>query len=85
VHKNPQTVQLPGAEPLHAEALQKFRRLTAPLLADLSPQQAAPAGVAAATGPLANEPAASSVFSVSSVLHDSTFNSGDDRSRMSVN
>jgi murein DD-endopeptidase MepM/ murein hydrolase activator NlpD len=88
VHKNPQTVQLPGAEPLHAEALQKFRRLTAPLLADLSPQQAAPAAVAAvaaAAGPLANEPAVSSVFSVSSVLHDSTFSSSGDRSRMSVN
>ena len=25
VHKNPQTVQLAGAEPLHAEALQRFR------------------------------------------------------------
>ena len=101
VHKNPQTVQLPGAEPLHAEALQKFRRVTAPLLADLSPQQAAPGAVAAAgptatgptaTGPLANDPAArsvdpavSNVFSVSSVLHDSTFSSNDDRSRMSVN
>jgi hypothetical protein len=88
VHKNPQTVQLPGAEPLHAEALQKFRRATAPLLADLSPQQAAPAAVAAAAGPagpLANDPAVSSVFSVSSVLHDSTFISNDDRSRMSVN
>jgi murein DD-endopeptidase MepM/ murein hydrolase activator NlpD len=87
VHKNPQTVQLPGAEPLHAEALQKFRRMTAPLLADLSPQQAAPAAVAAATGPtgpLANDPAVSSVFSVSSVLHDSTFSSSDDRSRMLV-
>jgi murein DD-endopeptidase MepM/ murein hydrolase activator NlpD len=85
VHKNPQTVQLPGAEPLHAEALQKFRSLTAPLLADLSPQQASPAAVAAAAGPLANEPAVSSVFSVSSVLHDSTFSSSGDRSRMSVN
>jgi murein DD-endopeptidase MepM/ murein hydrolase activator NlpD len=56
VHKDPQTVHLPGAEPLHAEALQKFRRLTAPLLADLSPQQAAAAAtpVAAATaGPTA--------------------------------
>jgi hypothetical protein len=75
---------LPGAEPLHAEALQKFRRLTAPLLADLSPQQASPAAVAAA-GPLANEPAVSSVFSVSSVLYDSTISSSGDRSRMSVN
>jgi murein DD-endopeptidase MepM/ murein hydrolase activator NlpD len=42
VHKNPQTVQLPGAEPLRAEALQKFRAETAPLLADLAPPQSAP-------------------------------------------
>src|SRR3984893_15937179 len=31
VHKDPQTVHLPGAEPRHAEMLQKFRHLTAPL------------------------------------------------------
>ena len=46
VHKNPQTVQLPGAEPLRAEALQKFRDLTAPLLADLSPGAAAASATA---------------------------------------
>ncbi|HMH88578.1 MAG TPA: peptidoglycan DD-metalloendopeptidase family protein, partial [Steroidobacteraceae bacterium] len=38
VHRNPQTVQLPGAEPLRAEALQRFRDLAAPLIAALSPQ-----------------------------------------------
>jgi hypothetical protein len=68
--------------------LQKFRRQTALLLADLSPPQISPAamaGVAGDAGPLANEPTASSVFSVSSVLHDSTFSSSGDRSRMSVN
>ena len=57
VHRNPQTVQLPGAEPLHAQALQAFREATAPLLADLSP--AAPATDAAgplAAGPLAAAP-----------------------------
>jgi murein DD-endopeptidase MepM/ murein hydrolase activator NlpD len=37
VHRNPQTVQLPGAEPLRAEALQRFRDLAAPLIAALSP------------------------------------------------
>jgi hypothetical protein len=95
VHKDPQTVHLAGAEPLHAEALQKFRQLTAPLLADLSAQQAAAAPTAtaataataaatAAAGPLANEPPASSVFSVSSVLNDSSFSLGDDRSRIAV-
>jgi murein DD-endopeptidase MepM/ murein hydrolase activator NlpD len=46
VHRNPQTVQLPGAEPLRAQDLQRFRDLAAPLLADLSPPQA-PATVAA--------------------------------------
>ena len=57
VHRNPQTVQLPGAEPLHAEALQRFRDLAGPLIAALSPQQpggSAPAvaqGTAAGTAP----------------------------------
>jgi murein DD-endopeptidase MepM/ murein hydrolase activator NlpD len=60
VHRNPQTVQLPGAEPLRAEALQHFRDVAAPLIADLSPQPAAspPAGgdaaVAAAPPPTAS-------------------------------
>ena len=95
VHKNPQTVQLPGAEPLHAQALQKFRSLTAPLLADLSPQQAAASAVVAgaasrnapstASGPLAGETLATSVFSVSSVLDDSSSRFGDKGSRISIN
>jgi murein DD-endopeptidase MepM/ murein hydrolase activator NlpD len=38
VHRNPQTVQLPGAEPLRAESLQRFRDMAAPLIAGLSPQ-----------------------------------------------
>src|SRR5260370_35186565 len=50
VHKNPQTVQLPGAEPLRADMLQKFRHLTEPLLADLSLQQT---GASAAGSPAA--------------------------------
>jgi murein DD-endopeptidase MepM/ murein hydrolase activator NlpD len=59
VHRNPQTVGLPGAEPLHADALQKFRSMAAPLLASLSPQTADAAalpGIAAA--PAAAAPAA---------------------------
>ena len=36
VHMNPQTVRLPGAEPLPADSLAKFRSAAAPLLADLS-------------------------------------------------
>ena len=42
VHKNPQTVQLPGAEPLHAQMLQAFKERTAPLLAALSAPAAPP-------------------------------------------
>jgi murein DD-endopeptidase MepM/ murein hydrolase activator NlpD len=66
VHKNPQTVQLPGAEPLRAETLQRFRQLTARLLADLLqtapvPAAGSPAATAAnalAAGPLASSPLA---------------------------
>ena len=46
VHRNPQTVQLPGAEPLRAQDLQRFRDIAAPLLSSLSPPQP-PAAVAA--------------------------------------
>jgi murein DD-endopeptidase MepM/ murein hydrolase activator NlpD len=46
VHRNPQTVQLPGAEPLRADALQRFRESAAPLIASLSPQPPASAGAA---------------------------------------
>jgi murein DD-endopeptidase MepM/ murein hydrolase activator NlpD len=50
VHRNPQTVQLPGAEPLRAEALQRFRDLAAPLVAALSPQLPGVLAPAAAAG-----------------------------------
>jgi murein DD-endopeptidase MepM/ murein hydrolase activator NlpD len=88
-HKNPQTVHLPGAEPLRAQMLEKFRLVTAPLLAQWLPVQSAPG----AAGPLAAEapagaPAAEtpvSAFSVSSVLNDSTAGFVDDRSRVSIN
>jgi len=43
VHKNPQTVRLAGAEPLHAERLQQFRSSTAPLQAELMSQRPAAA------------------------------------------
>jgi murein DD-endopeptidase MepM/ murein hydrolase activator NlpD len=47
VHKDPQTVHLPGAQPLPAEVLPEFRNVTAPLLGSLAPQlpQAAPVAV----------------------------------------
>jgi hypothetical protein len=51
VHKDPEKVHLPGAEPLHADALLKFRLASAPLLAQLTTRadaQRAAAGVAAA-------------------------------------
>jgi murein DD-endopeptidase MepM/ murein hydrolase activator NlpD len=65
VHKNPQTVKLPGAEPLHVEQMQKFREASAPLLASLSPRTAAPAAApaaeqtAAGAGPLTAGPVTS--------------------------
>src|SRR4029077_11267483 len=37
VHKDPQSVKLPGAEPLRADALAKFRTDTAALLTELDP------------------------------------------------
>jgi murein DD-endopeptidase MepM/ murein hydrolase activator NlpD len=54
VHKNPQTVRLPGAEPLPVVDLQRFHSQTAPLLAELSPAPAVTAPLAA--GPLAADP-----------------------------
>jgi murein DD-endopeptidase MepM/ murein hydrolase activator NlpD len=83
-HKNPQTVHLQGAEPLPAETLQRFRAATAPLLADLSAGRPA----VSAGGPLvialpAAEPLVSSMFSVSSVLNDSSTTLGGDRPRFS--
>jgi murein DD-endopeptidase MepM/ murein hydrolase activator NlpD len=66
VHKNPQTVQLPGAEPLHAAALQRFRSSTAELLADLSPLQAiVPSAGPLAASPLAANPLASNPLATS--------------------
>ena len=51
VHRNPQTVQLPGAEPLRAQDLQTFRDLAAPLLADLAPPQPQPPAAVAGVAP----------------------------------
>jgi murein DD-endopeptidase MepM/ murein hydrolase activator NlpD len=82
VHKNPQTVHLQGAEPLPTETLQKFLQATAPLLAALSVRPAPHAA-----GPLATEtpagPPPGGVFSVSSVLNDSSTPLGVERPRFS--
>ena len=51
VHMDPQTVKLPGADPLPADALAKFRAQTARYLADLaSPRVAHGAQSSAAAG-----------------------------------
>jgi murein DD-endopeptidase MepM/ murein hydrolase activator NlpD len=63
VHKNPQTVRLPGAEPLQADSLSKFRAVSAPLLGNLSsrgaaePQAASNAAAGAAGGGAVSPPA----------------------------
>ncbi len=58
VHKNPQTVRLPGAEPLRAEVMQQFKLATAPWLADLDPESA-PRGAPGTSSPRALTLAAS--------------------------
>jgi hypothetical protein len=44
VHMNPQTVRLPGAEPLRDESLHKFLSTATPLLGSLAPMPMDPAG-----------------------------------------
>ena len=53
VHKDPQKVRLPGAEPLHAAALESFRAASAPLLVRLD----APGAPVPPTSPGAPAPA----------------------------
>jgi murein DD-endopeptidase MepM/ murein hydrolase activator NlpD len=50
VHRNPQTVKLPGAEPLHGEALQRFRDMAGPLVAGLQRPAPSPAAAPASAG-----------------------------------
>jgi murein DD-endopeptidase MepM/ murein hydrolase activator NlpD len=50
VHRDPQTVKLPGAEPLHGEALQRFRDMAAPLVASLERPAPSPAAAPASAG-----------------------------------
>jgi murein DD-endopeptidase MepM/ murein hydrolase activator NlpD len=60
VHKNPEIVHLPGAEPLRAEAMQQFQLAAAPLLARLTPPPAgsAPGSTAVAAVPAPPGPGA---------------------------
>jgi len=72
VHKDPQTVKLAGAEPLRAQALQKFRAAAARLLADLATPQGRDAAPERPSGPLAVAsgvaPTPDDMFGVASVL-----------------
>ena len=52
IHKNPQTVQLPGAEPLRAADLDKFRAQSVALIAALSPPANPAVQTAAAPAPI---------------------------------
>ena len=82
VHKNPQTVQLAGAEPLRAAALEKFRSKVAPLLADLPSAQTA---AAVAAGPLAADAPATSALGFTPIFGDSRSFYGDFRSPFAIN
>ena len=86
VHRNPQTVQLPGAEPLRAQDLQRFRELAAPLLASLSPPQP-PAAVAAVAPAPGATPAAGSATPAAPATPAGSVPAGapEPRSKTSVN
>jgi murein DD-endopeptidase MepM/ murein hydrolase activator NlpD len=64
VHMDPQTVKLPGADPLTADALGKFRTQTAAYLADLPDSQVGQAAAAASAAARAPEAALPPRFSV---------------------
>jgi murein DD-endopeptidase MepM/ murein hydrolase activator NlpD len=82
VHRNPQTVQLPGAEPLRAQDLHKFREMAAPLLADLSPPQPAVAVAAVAPAAGASPAVAPSTGAVPAAVPSGA---AEPRSKTSVN
>ena len=87
VHRNPQTVQLPGAEPLRAQDLQRFRDMAAPLLADLAPPPQPAAAVAAIAPSPAAAPAAGSATLAVPATSSSAATSGaaEPRSKTRVN
>jgi murein DD-endopeptidase MepM/ murein hydrolase activator NlpD len=89
VHQNPQTVQLAGAEPLQAQALQNFRLAVAPLLADLSPRPAAVTAQNGAVGPLAVapvlQPPPGDMFGVASVFDAARVDFDEPRSSGAIN
>jgi murein DD-endopeptidase MepM/ murein hydrolase activator NlpD len=85
VHRNPQTVQLPGAEPLRAQDLQRFREAAAPLLAALSPQQPAASPAMAGAAPGASSGATPAASSAAAPSGGGAVNPSDARSKASVN
>jgi murein DD-endopeptidase MepM/ murein hydrolase activator NlpD len=63
VHKDPQTVQLAGAEPLRADSLDKFHTATSPWLLNLSaPQKTVSAAAPATEAPMPLQSAALSAY-----------------------
>ncbi len=85
VHRNPQTVQLPGAEPLRAQDLQRFRDMAAPLLADLALPQPAVAVAAGAPGAPSPGTAPSPGADPASSASAAPAATADPRSKASVN
>jgi murein DD-endopeptidase MepM/ murein hydrolase activator NlpD len=79
VHRNPQTVQLPGAEPLRAQDLQRFRDMAAPLLSSLSPPPPAAVAIAAVAPSSSAAPAPVATVPVGAT------GAADPRSKSSVN
>jgi murein DD-endopeptidase MepM/ murein hydrolase activator NlpD len=87
VHRNPQTVQLPGAEPLHAEALQRFRNIAAPLIASLQPPAAPTPAASVPATPAGTAPAAGTAAAGAATLDASPIPGGaaELRSKAAVN
>jgi murein DD-endopeptidase MepM/ murein hydrolase activator NlpD len=91
VHMNPQTVKLPGAEPLSAERLSQFRSTAAPLLSSLAaPTLGSPAaspGVSMTVAPVPTMTPTSSFANSATRVASSNGSqmSSDSRSKTSVN
>src|SRR5882757_667622 len=97
VHMNPQTVRLPGAEPLRADSLIKFRNTATPLLGNLNPAMTAgtvasvapapAAGPAPSAGPVvtAATPASVAPAANTASIRAEPQNSSQSRSNTSVN